>query len=217
MEGAGPREELVEGARDLLAGNGIGMGEKDRRVWLASVVGGDPIEIALAVRGKAEALAPPVLGQIDSKFLAFEIERKKGLDPFCWILRLSGVLRVGCRAADFDLLGEDGLVIVVEGNETLREKGADFLLDLRSIGMDEAAAERVARCLCLFGSQAVAELVQKPARPVDGDEQEEGDDKGAEGLEEEGLHFRMILQGETLEGRRRMERGRSAPLPENSP
>ena len=88
-------------------------------------------------------------------------------------------------------------MIVVEGDKTLREEGADSLLDLRSIGTDEAIAERVARGLGLFGSQAIVELMQQPSRPVDGDEQEEGDDKGAEGLDQEGLHFKMILQGGT--------------------
>lgn len=197
MKSAGPGEELVEGEGHLFVGYGIGMGEKDSGVWLSDLIGGYPIEIPRAIRGKTKAFAPTARGQIDGKLLALEIDRKKGFDPFCWVLRLRGIFGVGGRTADFDLLGEDGLVIVVEGDKALREEGADSLLDLRSIGTDEAIAERIAGSLGLFGSQAIVKLVQKPSRPVDSDEQEEGDDKGAEGLEQKGLHFNMIPQGHT--------------------
>lgn len=61
--------------------------------------------------------------------------------------------------------------------------------------MDEAVAERIACSLSLLGSQAIAELMQETPRAVDGDEQVEGDEKRAEGLDEEGLHVPIILHG----------------------
>ena len=120
VNNAGPREEFVKRRRDLFVGHGIGVGEKDRRVRLSRFVGEDPIEIAVAVRSKAEAFPPALRGQIENILLAFKIERKKGFDPFRWILRLRRVLGVRPWPADFDLFGEDGFVIVVKGDETPR-------------------------------------------------------------------------------------------------
>jgi hypothetical protein len=60
--------------------------------------------------------------------------------------------------------------------------------------MDEAVAERIACSLSLLRRQTIAELMQEPAHAIDGNEQVEGDDKRAEGLDEEGLHQLMILE-----------------------
>lgn len=188
MDGARPGEEFVEGRSHSFVTYGIGVREENRRVREPRFVGGDPIKIALAVRSEAKTLVPPLRGQIESIFLALEIERKKGFDPLGWVLRLGRVLGVGCRAADFELLGEDGQAIVVEVEETLREVSADFPLDLRSVGMDETVAEGITRGLALLGSHAIAELPQQAARAVDGNEQIKSDDKRAEGLDEQGLH-----------------------------
>jgi hypothetical protein len=84
--------------------------------------------------------------------LALEIERKEGFYPFGWVLRLSGIVWVGGRAADFELLGEDGLTVVVEVEKALRKESADSLLDFRGVGLDEAVAKRIARGLELIGS-----------------------------------------------------------------
>ena len=105
------------------------MSEVDRRVSEARVVGGDPIEIAFAIGGEAEAFAPALIAQVEGIFLALEIERKEGFYPFGWVLRLSVIFRIGARTADFELLGEDGLAVVVEVEQALRKAGADSLLD----------------------------------------------------------------------------------------
>ena len=129
VDDAGPGEEFVQGRSDLLVGYGIGVSEADRRVSEARVVGGGPIEIAFAICGEAETFAPALVGQVEGIFLALEIERKEGFYPFGWVLWLSGIFCVGVRAADFELLGEDGLAVVVEVEKALRKEGADSLLD----------------------------------------------------------------------------------------
>lgn len=194
MNNAGPGEEFVEGGGDSLVGDRIGVGKEDRRVREARFVGGNPIEIAVAVRSEAKTLVPPLRGQIDSIFLAFEIEREKGFDPFGWVLRLCRIFRVGRRASDFNLFGKDRGVVVIEGQETLREEGSEALLDFRRFGMDEAAAKRITSGLQLLGSHAIAELMQEAASAEYSNEDYEGDDEGAKDLDEEGLHFMMILQ-----------------------
>lgn len=93
------------------------------------------------------------------------------------------------------MFGEDGRVVLVEGNETLGKEGPNSLLDLGKFGMDEAVAERIAGRLELLWSQAIAELMQQAARAINNDKEEEGDDERAESLDEEGLHRKMILQG----------------------
>ncbi len=93
------------------------------------------------------------------------------------------------------MFAEDSGVVLIEGNEALRKEGADSLLDFRRFGMDEAVAERIAGSLELLGSQAIAELMQEAARPIDDDKEEEGDDERSESLDEESPHCKMILQG----------------------
>jgi hypothetical protein len=114
VDDAGPGEEFVQSGSDLLVDYGIGMGEVDRRISEAGVVDGSPIEIAFAISSEAETLTPALAGQVEGIFLALEIERKEGFYPFGWVLRLSGIFWVGGRAPDFELLGEDGLAVVVE-------------------------------------------------------------------------------------------------------
>jgi len=197
VNNAGPGEEFVEGGGDSLVGDRIGVGKEDRRVREARFVGGNPIEIAFAVCSKAKTLVPPLREQIDSIFLALEIERQKGFDPFGWVLRFCSIFGVGRRASDFNLFGEDCGVVVVEGQETPREEGSDVLLDFRRFGMDEATAKRITSGLELLGSHAIAQLMQEAAGAENSNEDYEGDDEGAKDLDEEGLHFMMILQQDT--------------------
>jgi hypothetical protein len=197
VNNAGPGEEFVEGGGDSLVGGRIAVGEEHRRVREARFVGGNPIEIAFAVRSEAKTPVPPLRGQIDSIFLALEIEREKGFDPFGWVLRLCRIFGVGRRTSDFKLFGKDRGLVVVKGEETLREEGSDALLDFGRFGMDEATAKRITGGLELLGSHAIAELMHEAAGTENSNEGYEGDDEGAKDLDEEGLHFLMILQGDT--------------------
>ncbi len=202
MEDARPSQEFVQRGGDLLVKYGVGVREKDGGVREAGVVGGDPVEIALAVGGEAEAFAPALGSEVESVFLAFEIEWEKGFDPFRGILRLEGIFGIGSRAADLDLFGENGSVVFVESEETLWEVGGDALLDLRGVRMDEAVAEGIARRLQLLRRLAIAVLMQKPSRAEDGDEQHKGSDQWAEGFDKQGLHQVMILDGWMKETKR---------------
>jgi hypothetical protein len=191
---ARPGEKFIEGRGDALVGDWIGMGEEDRGVWLPRFVRGDPIEIAFAVGSETEPFAPALCGQIKGIRLALTIEREKGFDPFGWVLRLGGILGICGRAANFDLLGENGLMIIVEGDESLREERADSLLNLVGMGMDEAAAERIARRLALLWSQAIARIVQELSNTEHRYEHPKCHDKWAKGLGEQRLHPVMILE-----------------------
>jgi len=197
VNNAGPGQEFLEGGGDSFVGDRIGVGKEDRRVREARFVGGNPIEVAFAVRSEAKTLAPPLRGQIDRIFLALEIDREKGFDPFGWVLRLCRIFGVGGRASDFNLLGKDRGVVVVEDQETLREQGSDALLDFRWSRMDEATAKRITSGLELLGSHAIAELMQEAAGAENSNKNYEGDDEGAKDLDKEGLHFMMILQQDT--------------------
>lgn len=194
VNNAGPGEKFVERAGDSLVGDRIGVGKEDRRVREARFVGGNPIEIAFAVRSEAKTLVPPLRGQIDGIFLALEIKREKGFDPFGWVLRLRRIFRVGGRASDLNLFGKDRGAVVIEGQETLREQGSEALLDFRRFRMDEAAAKRITSGLQLLGSHAIAELMHEAAGAEYGNEDYEGHDEGPKDLGEEGLHSMMILQ-----------------------
>jgi hypothetical protein len=70
--------------------------------------------------------------------------------------------------------------------------------------VDETAAEGIAGGLELLGSQAIAELMQKAPGAEHRTEDYEGDDQGTKDLGEQGLHFRMILQGDAAEVKRQM-------------
>ena len=60
--------------------------------------------------------------------------------------------------------------------------------------MDEAVAERIASGLELSGSQPIAEMMHQAAGASNRNEDYEGYDEGAEGLDEEGLHELIILE-----------------------
>lgn len=150
---------------------------KNGRIWLACVVGGHPIEIAFAVRGETEAFTPALGAQVDCVFLAFEIEREECFDPFRGILRLQRIFGVGSGSANLDLFSEDGGVVFVEREKALRKVSSDTLLDLVGIGMNEPAAERLARGLQLLWRLAIAVLMDEPARADDSHEQHEGDNQ----------------------------------------
>ena len=62
--------------------------------------------------------------------------------------------------------------------------------------MDEAVAERIARGPELIRSQAIAEMMHQAAGANNSNEDYEGYDEGAEGLDEEGLHELMILEAQ---------------------
>jgi len=98
----------------LLVEHGIGVGEEDGGVREARGVGWDPIEIAFTVGSETEAFAPALGAQVDCVFLAFHIERKKGFNPFGWILRLERIFGIGSRTANLDLFGQDGGMVFVE-------------------------------------------------------------------------------------------------------
>ncbi|MGC2672332.1 MAG: hypothetical protein WA299_10750 [Candidatus Acidiferrum sp.] len=130
--------------------------------------------------------------------MALEIKRQKGFYPFGGVLRFGEILRISVRAADFELLGENGLVIVVKGEKTLREESANSLLDFLNTGMHEAAAEGITRLLNLFRSHAIAELMKESASPENDNENRKSDDEGPKGLDEQGLHELMILETEII-------------------
>ena len=197
VNNAGPGEQFVEGGGDSLVGDRIGVGEENRRVQEARFVGGNPIEIAFTICREAKPLVPPLRRQIYSISLAFEIEREEGFDPFGRVLWLGRFFWVGCRTSDFKLFGQDRGVVVVEGEETFREQGADALLDFLRLGMDEATAKRITSGLELLRSHAIAELMHDAAGAENCKEDYQGDNEGAKDLDEEGLHFMMILQGDT--------------------
>jgi hypothetical protein len=178
----------------LFIGYGISVGEKDGSIHLPGVVRGYPIEIAFTVGGKAEALAPVLGSQVKHVFLAFEIERQEGLDPFGGVLRLGGIFWIGGRTADFDLLSEDGFMIAIESDKSLREQRANSPLNLLGIGMYQSAAERIPRGQPLLRSEAIAVLMQEAARAVHCNKEHESNGERAEGLSEERLHLMMILK-----------------------
>jgi hypothetical protein len=124
---------------------------------LARFTEGSPIEITRAIGGEAESFAATESGQIHCVLLAFQVERKESFDPFGWEFRagqvfLGGrVFWIGIRAADFNLLGEDGLMIVVKREKALRKERPNSLLDFLRAGMHEAVAVRITGGLQLFG------------------------------------------------------------------
>ena len=198
MENTGPREEFIDRRGNLFVGRGIGVGEKNGTISLPGLTCGSPVKIAFAIGGEAEAFPPALSGQVDDILLALEIERQKGFYPFRGVLRFGEILRISVRAADFELLGENGLVIVVKGEKTLREESANSLLDFLNTGMHEAAAEGIARLLNLLGSHVIAELMKESASPENDNENRKSDDKWPKGLDEEGLHELMILETEII-------------------
>ena len=178
----------------MLVGQGIRVSKENRRVRLPGIVGGCPIEIAFAVRGEAKALSQALGAQIQGIFLALKVEWKEGFDPFRWVLGLHRIFGVRRRAANFNLLGKDGLVILVEGDETLWKERGDSLLDFRWIGMDKSASEGIPRRLDLLGSETIAQLMDKPAGRNNGDKNHECRNERAECLNKERLHQVMILE-----------------------
>ena len=156
--------------------------EKNRRVRLARLANRRPVEITGAVSGEAEASAPPVFGKVDGVLLALQVKRKEGFNP---LRGLVFVVRV--RSVDFDLLGEDGFVVVVESNEPLRKQGADSVLDFCVIRMDEASPERIARRLELLGRLTVSQVVAYAAETKNRNEQPERKNQRAKNFEQERL------------------------------
>lgn len=179
--------------------------KKDRGIWLTRLCCGSPKEIAGAVGCEAKALAQTLRGKIDGELLAFEIEGEEGFNPFGCIFQRDGIFGVGRviqitrRAADFDLLREDRLVVVIKGEKPLWEKRADSLLDFGCVGMYEAAPERIAGSLELFRSLAIADLMQEAAGARDSDKKNQGCGKGTEGFDEERLHCSIILEPGAIE------------------
>src|SRR5277367_2285968 len=202
MDDAGPRKEFLERSGDLLVGWRVGMRKENGRVRLTRLASRNPIEIAFAIRSKRETLAPPLRVQVDSIFLALEIERKKCFDPFRRILQLGRIFGICSRAPDFDLLGENSCVIVVKGDEPLRKRSRNSLLHLRRIRMDEPAAERIASCLNLVGSEAVAKLMHQPPAAHNRHENHKRNHQRPESLGEQCLHALMILEEYAKESQR---------------
>ena len=83
-------------------------------------------------------------------------------------------------------------MVFVQVDETLRQESADSLLHFRGFGMDETAAEGIARGLVLLGREAIAKLMQHPAEARDHDENDEDYGKRAEGFDKKRLHYLMI-------------------------
>lgn len=194
MDDARPRKEFLERCGDLLVGWRIGMREENGRVSLTRLAGRYPIEIAFAIRGKRETLAPPVRGQIDNIFLALEIERKKRFDPFSRVLQFGRIFGISSRAPDFDLFGKNSCVFVVKSDEPLRKRSPNSLLDLRRIRMYEPAAERIASGLNLVRSEAVAQLMHQPPAANNRHKNHERNHQRPESLGEQCLHALMILE-----------------------
>ena len=88
----------------------------------------------------------------------------------------------------------------VKRDKTLREKPANSLLDFGRIWKNETIPEGLAGRLQLFRCLSVAELMEKSANSGGRDEEEEGEDKRTENLDEESLrgHTDMIQQNRPL-------------------
>src|SRR5580704_73122 len=210
MDDARPRKEFLERCGNLLVGWRISMSEVDWSVSLTRLAGRYPIEIAFAIRGKRETLTPPLRWQINSIFLALEIERKKCFDPFRRVLQLGRIFGIGGRTPDFNLLGEDSCVVIVKGDEPLRKRSRNSLLHLRRIRMDEPAAERIASGLNLVGSEAVAQLMHQPSSAHNRHENHKRNHQRPKSLGEQCLHALMILEESLVSSAGRVELHRKA-------
>ena len=181
MRGSGPREKIVKGRGDLFVAKGVVAGEEDRRVGLARLAHWYPVEIPGAVGCETEAFPASMFREINRVFLAFEIEREKRFNPF------GGAHALAVLATYFEFFGENGLVVAVEREKALRQKGTHFLLHLGGIGVDQPPTERIAGRLTLLGRHAVTELVQKPADPESCHEQKERRHQGAKHFDHQGF------------------------------
>src|SRR5262249_23084574 len=80
---------------------------------------------------------------------------------------------VAVLATYFEFFSENGLMITVEHEKALQQKGTHFLLHLGGNKVDQPPTERIAGRLTLLGRHTVTELVQKPADPESCHEQKE--------------------------------------------
>lgn len=195
MERPRPRQKLLEGAGNSFVPEGVVADKKHRSVGLACVANGNPVEIAGAVRGKAEAFTAASLLQVNCVLLAFQVERKKRFDPLGALLAVAGI-----RTSDFDFFSQNRRMVSVKRDKTLREKPARSLFDFGRIWMNETIAEGLAGRLQLFGCLSVAELMEKSPNSGSHDEEQEGEGERAENLDEESLrgHTDMIQQNRPL-------------------
>ena len=154
--------------------------KKHRSVGSACVGNRNPVEIAGAVGGKAEAFAPASLLQPKCVLLAFEIKRKKRFDPLGALLAVGGV-----RSSDFDFFSQNRRMVGVKRDKTLRETPANSPLDFGRIWMEETITEGLAGRLQLFRCLSVAELMKKSANCGGRDEEQEGEGERTKNLEEE--------------------------------
>lgn len=191
MERPRPRQKLLKRACNLLVSEGVVAGKKHRSVGLACVANRNPVEIAGAVRGKAEAFAPAALLQVNCVLLAFQVERKKRFDPLGALLAVARV-----RTSDFDFFSQNCQMVGVKRDKTLREKPANSLLDFGRIWKNETIPEGLAGRLQLFRCLSVAELMEKSANTGGRNEQQEGEGERTENLDEESLrkHTDMVQE-----------------------
>lgn len=61
--------------------------------------------------------------------------------------------------------------------------------------MNETAAESLARCLALLGSESIMVVMQEPSTARNNHENHERNDQGTKGFDEKSLHPKMILHG----------------------